>query len=247
MSLVLDAVTFAAADPSRLADFWADLLGWDRAQEGGVALAVPADGNVPTLRFALSRTPKLGLNQTHLEILPTSAADQEMTVAHALELGGTHLDIGQTGDEGHVVLGDPEGNELCVMEPGNRFLAGCPRLANVNADGSEALGRFWAAALERPLVWDQDGETALRSSDAGPMMAWGGPPVAPRLGKNRLRLDVAPSAGEDLASATGRLLQLGASALDVGQGEVPWVVLADPDGNELCVHPVSRRRPRLSA
>jgi hypothetical protein len=32
-----------------------------------------------------------------------------------------------------------------------------------------------------------------------------------------------------------RLTALGATPADVGQGEVPWVVLADPDGNELCV------------
>jgi hypothetical protein len=191
------------------------------------------------LRFVPADTPKRGQNQTHLEILPTSREDQDETVARALALGGTHVDVGQTGDEGHVVLGDPEGNELCVIEPGNGFLAGCPRLANVNADGSERLGRFWAAALERPLVWDQDGETALRASDDGPMMAWGGPPVAPKQGKNRLHLHVAPTAGGDLGAEVERLVGLGARPLDVGRADLPWVVLADPDGNELCVRAAS--------
>jgi Glyoxalase-like domain len=32
-----------------------------------------------------------------------------------------------------------------------------------------------------------------------------------------------------------RLLRLGARHADVGQGKIPWVVLADPEGNEFCV------------
>ena len=32
-----------------------------------------------------------------------------------------------------------------------------------------------------------------------------------------------------------RLRALGAQPVDVGQGDVPWVVLADPEGNEFCV------------
>jgi hypothetical protein len=32
-----------------------------------------------------------------------------------------------------------------------------------------------------------------------------------------------------------RALALGARRLDIGQGAAPWVVLADPEGNEFCV------------
>ena len=32
-----------------------------------------------------------------------------------------------------------------------------------------------------------------------------------------------------------RLRALGATLADVGQGDVPWKVLADPEGNEFCV------------
>ncbi|MEU3097006.1 VOC family protein [Streptomyces sp. NPDC006967] len=53
--------------------------------------------------------------------------------------------------------------------------------------------------------------------------------------KNRLHLDVSPidrSAGEEVA----RLLALGATRTDVGQGpDRSWVVMADPEGNEFCV------------
>jgi hypothetical protein len=50
--------------------------------------------------------------------------------------------------------------------------------------------------------------------------------------KNRLHLDVRP---DDQRAEVERLLALGASCVDIGQGEVPWVVLADPEGNEFCV------------
>lgn len=58
--------------------------------------------------------------------------------------------------------------------------------------------------------------------------------------KNRLHLDVNPSDREQ-AEEVDRLLSLGARRVDVGQGEVSWVVLADPEGNEFCV--LSSRRP----
>jgi hypothetical protein len=42
-------------------------------------------------------------------------------------------------------------------------------------------------------VWDQDEETAIRAPDGiGPLITWGGPPLPPKLGKNRLYLKVAP-------------------------------------------------------
>ena len=53
--------------------------------------------------------------------------------------------------------------------------------------------------------------------------------------KNRLHLDLAPYPGEDPAAEVARLLALGATRADVGQGAVTWTVLADPEGNELCV------------
>lgn len=54
--------------------------------------------------------------------------------------------------------------------------------------------------------------------------------------KNRLHLDLAPRADDDQAAEVRRLLEMGATRVDVGQGdEVSWVVLADPEGNEFCV------------
>jgi hypothetical protein len=51
--------------------------------------------------------------------------------------------------------------------------------------------------------------------------------------KNRLHLDLA--GGPDWETEVARLLALGATRVDIGQGDVPWDVLADPEGNEFCV------------
>jgi hypothetical protein len=50
--------------------------------------------------------------------------------------------------------------------------------------------------------------------------------------KNRLHLDLRP---EDQAAEVARLEALGARRVSVGQGEVSWVVMADPEGNEFDV------------
>ena len=52
--------------------------------------------------------------------------------------------------------------------------------------------------------------------------------------KNRIHLDVSP-VGCDQDEEVARLVALGAHPAEVGQGDAPWVVLADPEGNEFCV------------
>jgi hypothetical protein len=233
----LVALTIDALDPSGLAGFWSGVLGRPVAEDprGGVALLPPDDVGF-VIRFAPTDVPKSVPDQMHFDLTSTSLDDQRATVERALALGGRHIDIGQGPEEEHVVLADPEGNEFCVLEPGNRFLAGCGFLGAVSSDGSQEVGRFWSRALAWPLVWDQDQETAVQSPRGGPKITWGGPPVRAKAGKNRLHLDLAPDAGSDRAAEVDRLLGLGASRVDVGQGDdAAWSVLADPDGNEFCV------------
>ncbi|WUH94381.1 hypothetical protein OG900_32425 [Streptomyces sp. NBC_00433] len=95
----------------------------------------------------------------------------------------------------------------------------------------EALARFWAAALGWPA--DADG-SAVRPPGGGVELRFraGG---RPKRGKNRLHPDLAGGPDE-----VARLLGLGAVRADIGQGEVPWEVLADPEGNEFCVLPEHR-------
>lgn len=175
---------------------------------------------------------KTGPNRMHFDLTSSSLEDQARTVGRALQLGATHLDIGQGPDVEHVVLADPEGNELCVIEPGNRFLAGCGFLGALSCDGSREVGYFWSQALGWPLVWDQDEETAIQSPRGGTKISWGGPPLNEKAGKNRWHLDLVAA---DQGAEVARLEALGATRIDIGQGDVSWVVMADPDGNELCV------------
>ena len=236
MTAHLVALVFDANDPARLAPFWAGVLRRETVDDpdGGIAL-LPSDDTGFRIEFFPTQERKAGLNQMHLHLTSTSLDDQQATGARALGLGGRHLDLGQRPEEGHVVLADPEGNEFDVIEPGNSFLADCGFLGEVACDGSQEVGYFWSEALGWPLVWDQDQETAIQSPDGGTKIAWGGPPVRPKTGKNRLHFDLAPPGDGDQEAEVERLVSLGAKRIDIGQGHVSWAVMADPDGNEFCV------------
>jgi len=227
----LSAVTFDARDAVRLARFWAGMLGREIVDDAG-GLLLPGGDTQVGLRFVASDSEKTGLDRLHLHLTSASPADQQQVVATALGLGASHHDVGQRPEEGHIVLADPEGNEFCVIEPGNAFLAGCGFLGELACDGTRDVGLFWSEALDWPLVWDQNQETAIQSPYGGTKVAWGGPPVAPKEGRNRQRFDLAP-AGGDQQAAVDRLVSLGATRLEVGDDGT--VMLADPDGNEFCV------------
>ncbi len=232
----LVALRFDANDPLRLARFWASALHWETSDATHDAMElVPTDGNGFRVRFLAVPDKKAGKNRIHLDLTTTSIDDQMATVGRLVELGARHIDIGQGQDEPHVVLADPEGNEFCVIEPDNAFLADCGRLGSITCDGSREAGYFWSATLGWPLVWDQDEETAIRAPDGtGPFITWG-PPLSPKTTKNRLHLDIAPPAPADQGAEIDRLVSLGATRIDGDHGDVDRIVMADPDGNEFCV------------
>ena len=237
MALQLMSLCVDAKDPGVMARFWAEALRWEVGHAtDDWATVMPTDGTRFRLGVLRNAEAKPGPHRIHLDLTTTSLEDQRDSVARLLELGGRHLDVGQGLDATHVVLADPEGNELCLIEPGNSFLASCGRLGALSGDGTREVGYFWSAALDWPLVWDQDEETAIQAPDGtGPKLSWGGPPVAPKRGKNRWHLDVAPVDGAEQQAEVDRLIALGAAPVDIGQGDVDWVVLVDPDGNEFCV------------
>ncbi|MBO0822719.1 MAG: VOC family protein [Actinobacteria bacterium] len=236
MTCNLFAICFDANDPLGLARFWAGLLGWeidDRPQDG-VAL-LPTDDTGFGFRFAQAHGQKAGQNPMHFHLTSTSLRDQQQTVARSLELGARHIDVGQRPEEGHVVLADPEGNQLCVIEPGNKWLAGCGFFAEVTCDGSRRVGNFWSAALGWPLVLDKGLQTAIRSPHGGPKISWDSWPQTTKTGKSGLHFDLAPPFDGDQRAEVERLVSLGATRVDIGQGGVSSVVMVDPDGHEFCV------------
>jgi hypothetical protein len=224
----LTALAQEARDPARLAAFWAGILDRPVVQDDRGHL-LPGTGSQLGLRFVPGGTTVSGRNRTHLHLTSTSGADQRRTVEEALRLGAHHLDVGQRPEEEHVVLADPEGNEFCVIEPGNSFLAGCGHLGELACTGTREVGLFWAEALGWPLVWDRDGETAVQSPRGGTKVAWGGPPVPARHGRDRQRFDLTLTSGS-LAQEVERLVGIGASRR--GRSPEGREELADVDGGE---------------
>jgi hypothetical protein len=228
MSSRLVALAFDAREPAGLASFWGSLLDRQFVREGTSAL-LPADGTQVGLRFVADPTEKTGPNRLHLHLTSSSLEDQQQTIATALNLGGRHLDVGQLPEEDHVVLGDPEGNEFCVIGPGNSFLAGCGYLAEVTCEGPREVGLFWRDALDWPLVWDQHEETAIQSPTGGTKLSWGGEPASSKQRRSRQHFDLA---APDLPAEVARLVDLGATRVGDRDGGVE---LTDPDGNEFIV------------
>lgn len=228
MGCSLLAVTFAAVDPHRLAHFWSDLLQWEPI---GVAdgVLVPGSDTQVGLRFVERGDAQVSGRRLHLHLTSADLQDQDRIVRAARDLGATDLDVGQRPEEGHIVLADPEGNEFCVIEPHNRFLAGCGFLGEIACDGTRQVGQFWAAALDWPLVWDQDEETAIQSPKGGTKIAWGGPPVVTKNARNEQRFDLTVDA-EELDVEIERLSELGATPTGLVDGDE--FELLDPDGNE---------------
>lgn len=234
------ALCFDATDPARLGSFWATVLRRELAEEVDGTVLLPSAPTEFPIRFRPAREPKTVPNRFHFDLTSNSPEDQRAIVERALADGARHHDVGQRPDEEHVVLADPEGNEFCVIEPGNNFLADTGAIGGLAGDGTQQVGYFWADALVWPLVWDVDEETAIQSPTGGTKITWGGPPVRPKVGLARLRFELSLPAAE-LDDGVRRLLARGARRLaddavrprDVVDG----VELTDPDGNEFSVRP----------
>ena len=102
------------------------------------------------------------------------------------------------------------------------------------------LARFWSAALRWEVGAEEPGEVVVWPHgydypDPGALPLVFVPVPEPKAGKNRVHIDLASTSVAHQAAQVDRLLGLGATRADIGQGEVPWVVLADPEGNEFCV------------
>ena len=230
-----------ANDPGRLARFWAAALGWEIADETPDEVDVwPAGFSYPDpvalpLVFVPVPEPKVTRNRVHLDLATRSAEHHQDEVRRLLALGATHADVGQ-GDAPWTVLADPEGNEFCVLDPRPVYAGTGPVAAVVTGCADPAaLARFWELAAGFTRVDSQDGFESLRfPAGTGPFLELLRVPDAKTV-KNRVHLDVRPPAGEDQANDVAALRAAGATPVDVGQGDVAWAVLADPEGNEFCV------------
>jgi hypothetical protein len=90
-----------------------------RRNSSAAAVGVPPQARGYELVFGFMYgfyRPRPMKNRCHPDL---EANDPEAEVARLVALGASHVDVGQTGDEGFVVLIDPEGNEFCVLGAGN--------------------------------------------------------------------------------------------------------------------------------
>ena len=134
------------------------------------------------------------------------------------------------------VLADPEGNEFCVLAPwpGGRD-TGPVAAVTVDCADPRAMARFWDEAMDWTLHQVTGDHAVLRSAKgAGPYLQFLRTPDIKTV-KNRVHLDLRPYPGDDQAAEVARLRALGATDIDLGQGDVPWTCLADPEGNEFDV------------
>jgi hypothetical protein len=110
--------TFDVSDVDLMAEFWSSALGLvvDRGDDGAAKLYPPASADPvePTIWLQPTAGPKRSKNRGHPDLRPMDG-DVDAEVRRLLDLGARHADVGQTGQEGFVVLADPEGNEFCVL------------------------------------------------------------------------------------------------------------------------------------
>lgn len=125
------------------------------------------------------------------------------------------------------------------MLPNGRMKAMTSRIAALAIDAIEpqVIARFWCSVLDWRIVETEDDGLSIAPKDRDwPTIDVFRVPERKSL-KNRLHLDLRAD-GTSTEAELQRLLKLGAARVDVGQGpEVPWVVLADPEGNEFCLLP----------
>jgi hypothetical protein len=108
----------------------------------------------------------------------------------------------------------------------------------IDAKDAYALADWWAAVFEVDVhekTVEDDGMrlAVVKPPDSVRNLVFIDVPEGKTI-KNRLHLDLRPL-GCDQATELERLLALGARQIDIGQGDQTWVVLADPEGNELCL------------
>ena len=105
----------------------------------------------------------------------------------------------------------------------------------IDSRDPKATARFWSEALAWPILHDTDDEVLVapfdeRREGVFPLLFIRNEDK--KVVKNRWHFDLAPA---DQEAEVSRLEGLGARRVDIGQGDVNWVVMADPEGNEFCV------------
>jgi hypothetical protein len=229
MATHLAHVVIDARDPKGLARFWADALAWQVLTDEPDEVEIHGGADDINLIFVPVAETNDAKSRVHLDLTTGPSEDQAAKVAGLIERGARRVDIGQ-GDTRWTVLADPEGNEFCVLPP-NYYESGTGPVGAIciTPEHPDALAKFWAAATG----WPHTARGLHRGR--GPHIVFGGGTPKAKTAKNRVRIDIAPPVGEQPQAEAGRLIGLGAKTVNVGQRDVPWIVMSDPEGNEFCI------------
>lgn len=112
------------------------------------------------------------------------------------------------------------------------------RTVTVDCSDPAALATWWAQALDWNVTYESDDEWVIEPKDEGPSPLLFIKVPDEKKVKNRVHLDID---ADDQAAEVARLEGMGATRIDIGQEDVSWVVMADPESNEFCI-----LRPRNS-
>jgi len=229
----LENIVWDARDPQRLGGFWAAALGAEPiTDEPDLVEARLTLGSGSYLDLCFPRVVDPSTSPARLRLDLAGGARQDAVVAALLALGAHPADTGR-GRVPWVVLDDPEDAAFRVL-PGPDGPEDTGPIAAVLMDSADPArdATFWAEITGWARTESTADMVALRhATGAGPRLElWHEP--GPKLDKNRVHLDVRREDGD--IDPTERLLDLGATSLSA-RGDLPWLVFADPSGNEFCV------------
>ena len=237
MALRPDALVFDTRDPMVEAIFWAGALGFDLDPDSDGTDAHISDPSALTSGafFQSVPEPKIVKNRVHLDLRPTTTMDEEVERLRHLGAAPTRF-----VDEGHgswTVMGDPEGNEFCVLragaEGGKRDRGGIDSVV-VDSNDWRRVADFWIAALGyRELEAGESGVEIVGDRDGDPMLSFVTVPEAKTV-KNRVHLDVRPTGS--MTEEVERITALGGTVRGyIEEGGSFWTQMRDPEGNEFCI------------
>jgi len=231
-------IVFDAVDPRTLGRFWEATVGAQQLTDNPdtYETRLHHEGG-PVLDLCFQRVPEPPAEPLRLHLDLRGADEQQQTVDRLLSRGATHLDIGQ-GDVPWVVLGDPEGNQFCVMEQRDVYVDTGPIAAlpldSGDPDRDVALWQWLTGWTSAPGVAPH---SLRHPSRRGPLLELCTEPAPKGDGKNRVHLDIRLEAGDDADEVARGVAYRGGRELHPDWGDLPWRFFADGSGNEFCVLP----------
>ena len=115
MTSRIAVIAIDAQQPRVVADFWCAVLGWVvlEEDEAGISIGSP-DARWPTIDLMRVPEGKTVKNRLHFDLC-ADGVGRPVELQRLLDLGAKPVDVGQKPDVSWVVLGDPEGNEFCLL------------------------------------------------------------------------------------------------------------------------------------